>query len=60
MTVDQVLKHFDGVANVARELGISYQAVREWVQKNEVPEGRQWQIQALTDGTLKVTKNSAA
>lgn len=60
MTVDQVLAHYGGVANTARVLSISYQAVREWVEKGQVPDGRQWQIQALTNGELTAATEDAA
>lgn len=60
MTVDQVIEHFDGISNVAKALGISYQAVREWKTNGDVPEGRQWQIQAMTEGALQVSTESAA
>lgn len=54
MTVDQVIEHYGGIAEVARKLSISYQAVQQWVDKGAVPEGRQWQIQALSGGSLVV------
>jgi len=60
MTVNQVLDHFGGINKTAKALGISYQAVRQWVDKGEVPEGREWQIQALTKGKLKADPRSVA
>jgi len=60
MTITEVLDHFDGISKTARALGISYQAVRQWVDKGDIPEGRQWQIQALTDGKLKAEDRAAA
>lgn len=60
MTFKQVIDHFGGVAEVARTLDISYQAVREWGLKGAVPEGRQWQIQAITGGELKADANDKA
>ena len=56
MTVEQVIQHFGGVSQTARALGISYQAVAQWTS---VPEGRQWQIQALTNGQLKACTKAA-
>lgn len=60
MTVQEVIEHFGGVAETARALSISYQAVQQWLDKGQVPEGRQWQIQVLTDGALSVSEKPAA
>lgn len=60
MTVDQVLKHFGGKSETARALDISYQAVNQWEDNGYVPEGRQWEIQALTDGHLVAEKRRTA
>lgn len=60
MNVNQVVEHFGGIADVARALGISYQAVQQWVDKGEVPEGRQWQLQAMTNSELRANTESAA
>ncbi len=60
MTIDQVLEHFGGVAETSRALDISYQAVSQWVEKGAVPEGRQWQIQAITGNQLTVSHETAA
>ncbi|ABC31022.1 probable transcriptional regulator, Cro-like [Hahella chejuensis KCTC 2396] len=53
MTKAEVLAYFGSVANVAKTLGITTQAVYEW--GDSVPEPRQWQLQVLTDGVLKVS-----
>lgn len=60
MTTQDVLDHFDGIAKTAKALDISYQAVRQWVDKGEVPEGRQWQIQAISRGKLKADQRKTA
>lgn len=60
MTVDQVIAHFGGVSETASAVGVTYQAVDQWVSKGEVPVGRQWQIQVLTEGALTVDKTVAA
>lgn len=60
MTVHEVIHHFDGIPGVAKALGISYQAVQQWADKGRVPMGRQWELQALTDGKLKVSNGQAA
>lgn len=63
MKKQQVIDHFGSTRAVADALGITYQSVREWPE--EVPEGRQFQIQVITDGALTVDpklmpKSSAA
>lgn len=60
MTVTQVIEHFGSVSEVSRKLRVTYQAVQHWKNHDEVPEGRQWQIQALTKGKLKASVKSAA
>lgn len=59
MTVQEVLDYFDGIPAASKALGISYQAVQQWVDKDEVPEGRQWQLQAMTNGKLKAETAAA-
>ena len=60
MTPNQVIQHFDGIPNAAKELGITYQAIQQWVQKGEVPEGRQYQIELLTNGALKADRSAVS
>lgn len=60
MTITEVLDHFDGITNTAKALGISYQAVKQWTEKGAVPEGRQFQIQLLTDGALTADARKTA
>lgn len=52
MKKQQVIDHFGSVRAVSDALGITYQSVREWPE--EVPEGRQFQIQVITNGQLTV------
>lgn len=59
MTISDVVQYFGGVSDVAKALGISYQAVAQWVANDKVPEGRQWQIQAITRGKLKAATQAA-
>lgn len=56
MTVDQVIKHYGSIADTAAALGVTYQAVQQWVANNRVPEGRQWQVETLTKGRLKAER----
>ena len=54
MKLQDVLNYFGNQNRTAIQLGISREAVRKWVVKNEVPILRQYQIQELTKGALKV------
>ena len=60
MTIDQVITHFGGISEISKALGISYQAVQQWVDKGEIPEGRRWQIQVLTEGKMSACGTVAA
>jgi len=59
MKKSDVVRYFGGVQQTADALGIRYQSVREWPEEG-VPEGRQYQIQILTDGQLKADQDSVA
>lgn len=54
MKKSEIVEFFGSVQQVADALGITYQSVREWPE-DRVPEGRQYQIQVITKGKLKVT-----
>jgi hypothetical protein len=56
VTVNEVINHFGSIRTTAEALGLKFQAVHNWKQKGFVPEGRQWQIQAITAGALTVDK----
>ena len=60
MTIDQVIEYYGGISKTAEALGISYQAVSQWADKNKVPTGRQFQIQIETKGKLTADKSCAA
>lgn len=51
-TLKQIFEHFGGAANLARKLGISRQAVSQWVG---VPEYRAGKIARISGGALKVS-----
>jgi hypothetical protein len=51
MTYTQVIEHYGSAIKAAKALGIDRKAVHAWKQKG-VPQLRQYQIQALTDGVL--------
>lgn len=53
MTTDQVIEFFGSKAAIAKALGCSPAAVTMW--GDEPPRSRQWQIQVLTKGKLKVS-----
>lgn len=64
MKLSEAIAHFGSKAELARALGIEPQAVYQWPTADNpehIPEGRQYQIQALTDGVLKADpKQSSA
>jgi len=53
MTYKDVLRHFGSQAAVAESVGVTLEAVKQWQQRNQVPKGRQWQLQVLTSGKLR-------
>lgn len=48
------IKHFKGITPLAKALGITYEAVRQW--GDEIPELRQYQLELVTNGQLKADK----
>lgn len=50
------LKHFGGTVKLASALGISPQSISQWPQ--DVPKGRAFQIELLTQGELKAQPTS--
>ena len=57
MTKSQAIKYFGSISALAKALGVTYEAVRQW---QEVPELRQYQIERLTGGDLKADQKGAA
>ncbi|HFI2197490.1 TPA: Cro/CI family transcriptional regulator [Pseudomonas aeruginosa] len=57
MTKAQAIEHFGSISKLAKALGISYEAIRQW---EEVPELRQYQIERLTKGKLARSADNAA
>lgn len=51
MKKNDVIKHFGGVVETAKALGIKSQSVSGW--PDEVPELRAFQIEKITGGELK-------
>ena len=58
MNPETVIQHFGSVRAVAETLGITRQAVEQWVAAQRVPVGRAYQIQVLTRGQLQVAQES--
>ncbi|HCF6640419.1 TPA: Cro/CI family transcriptional regulator [Pseudomonas aeruginosa] len=56
MTKAQAIEHFGSISKLAKALGISYEAIRQW---EEVPELRQYQIERLTKGKLARSADNA-
>lgn len=52
MTKTQAVNYFGSQAELADALGISRPAVSQWPET--IPEMRQWQIRAITEGRLEV------
>lgn len=52
MQIEDVIRHFGGRAQVAKALGLTDSAVYQW--RKRVPLLRQMQIEAITDGALRV------
>lgn len=57
MTKTQAIKHFGSVSALAKALNVTYEAVRQWA---DVPELRQYQIERITNGSLKAEQKSQA
>ena len=60
MTKSEAIAHFGSVKKLADALGLkSVQAVYQWPDDG-IPEGRQYQIQAMTKGKLKASPKATA
>ena len=57
MKTKDVIEHFGSVRDVAEILRITVQSIYEW--GDEPPIGRQYQIQVMTKGRLKVSQPEA-
>lgn len=58
MTPQQVIDYFGGtIPKAAKALDVTYQAIAQWIEADKVPRGRQFEIQDLTEGDLKVDKS---
>lgn len=53
MKPHDVFAFYGGKASTARELDVSYEAVRKWDLAGRIPSGRQFEIEIKTAGALK-------
>ena len=56
--IDEVIKWFGNQSEMARALGVSPQAVFQWVQEGSFPAGRALQIERLSAGKFKAIEIS--
>lgn len=56
MTTSDAIKHFGKKIDLARALGLSPSAITQWGET--VPIRRQYELERLTEGKLKVTRQS--
>lgn len=56
MTPQQVVDYFGNgsIPDAAKELDVTYQAISQWLTAKKVPRGRQFELQDLSGGVLKV------
>lgn len=54
--VNEIVKHFGGVAETARALGVTQPAVSQWLRYNYIPPARAVQIEDMTGGLFKATE----
>ena len=54
MQIEAVVKHFGSVAQVAERLGVTPMAIYQWYRRGEIPAPRQYQLQVLSNGALRV------
>ena len=54
MQLAQAEAHFGNRRKLAEALGITTQAVSQWVRRGRIPEGIAYKLQVLTGGGLKV------
>lgn len=53
MTKTDAINYFGSQAALAEALGVSRPAISQWSE--EIPEVRQWQLRAITEGKLEVS-----
>ena len=56
MKIELIIKHFGNQRKMALRLGVSRQAVGEWLKLGTSPANRAIQIEKITNGELKATE----
>jgi DNA-binding transcriptional regulator YdaS (Cro superfamily) len=59
MSPSQAIEHFGSQQAVADALAISQPAVARWLEREEIPAGRQAQLQIITGGKLRADPTQA-
>jgi len=54
MDVKQAEAHFGSRRKLAEALGITSQAISQWVKRKQMPEGVAYKLEVITGGALKV------
>jgi DNA-binding transcriptional regulator YdaS (Cro superfamily) len=54
MKLEQAEQHFGNRRKLAEALGITTQAVSQWVRRGRIPEGIAYKLESITNGALKV------
>lgn len=54
MQLAQAEAHFGNRRKLAEALGITTQAVSQWVRRGRIPEGIAYKLESITNGALKV------
>jgi len=57
MNVQQAEAHFGNRRKLAEALGITSQAISQWVKRKQMPEGVAYKLEVITGGALKVNPN---
>ncbi len=58
MTKTEAIKHFGSISDLAKALGTTYEAVRQW--GDYIPVLRHYQIEVLSKGVLRAYKKPGA
>lgn len=57
MKFSEVMSHYDyKKSNIAKALGVSRQLVFNWHKKDKIPFSKQCELEILTKGALKASK----
>lgn len=57
MKKNEAVRHFGSITNLAKALGVSKQAVSQW---KVIPDGRQYQLEVITEGKLLAERKAVA